>query len=155
MDKILNLKLNKKGFTLVELLIAMAIIAVLIAIAAYGIQILQRNARNTRRRKIVQDIQLTVSDIQANYFEYPNAGTAGMNVTGSNNIEFNTPTDHAGGAEQVYTVSGFNNITLTPGICTTTAEEDQQGRIQLFWDYNTLTVGTKLEGTTACFNINV
>ncbi|MCA9385235.1 prepilin-type N-terminal cleavage/methylation domain-containing protein [Candidatus Dojkabacteria bacterium] len=64
---------NKKGFSLVELLVAMAIIAVLIAIAAFGIQILQRNARNTQRRKSLQDVQLVIADITANYFgETPN-----------------------------------------------------------------------------------
>ena len=67
MQNPLNVKLNKKGFTLIELLVAMAIIAVLIAIAAFGIQILQRNSRNTQRRKILSDIQLIATDIATNY----------------------------------------------------------------------------------------
>ena len=58
---------NKKGFSLVELLVAMAIIAVLISIAAYGIGIVQRSARNTQRRQMLADIQLLITDIQANY----------------------------------------------------------------------------------------
>lgn len=71
MKKILDFKLNKKGFTLIELLVAMAIIAVLIAIAAFGIQILQRNSRNTQRRKILSDIQLVIADVQSNYQDIP------------------------------------------------------------------------------------
>lgn len=63
--------MNKKAFSLVELLVAMAIIAVLISIAAFGINITQRNARDTKRRKVVQDLVVLISDIQANTLNYP------------------------------------------------------------------------------------
>ena len=41
---------NKKGFTMVELLVAMAIIGLLIATAIWGIGLAQQSARNTQRR---------------------------------------------------------------------------------------------------------
>ncbi|MBD3362243.1 prepilin-type N-terminal cleavage/methylation domain-containing protein [Candidatus Dojkabacteria bacterium] len=69
------MKLTKKAFSLVELLVAMAIIAVLISIAAYGIQIVQRNARDLKRKKIVEDLILTIHDIQTNHFMYPDNAT--------------------------------------------------------------------------------
>ncbi|MBD3362802.1 prepilin-type N-terminal cleavage/methylation domain-containing protein [Candidatus Dojkabacteria bacterium] len=77
---------KKKGFSLVELLVTMAIIAVLISIAAYGIQIIQRNARNTKRRKVVEDLALTVADIQTNYFLYPESLTVSFYKTNNNNL---------------------------------------------------------------------
>jgi prepilin-type N-terminal cleavage/methylation domain-containing protein len=157
MQNLLDIKLNRKGFTLVELLIAMAIIAVLIAIAAYGIQILQRNARNTRRRKVVQDIQLTVSDIQANFFEYPSTGVAGISSPGATGgpILFNTPNGIVASDEGTYQVRGFNAVTVTAGTGCAGTAETVQNRIQLFWDLPSLTVATRLEGTIACFAVNV
>jgi prepilin-type N-terminal cleavage/methylation domain-containing protein len=57
---------NKKGFSLVELLVAMAIIAVLISIAAFGIGILQRNSRNTVRRNELNNIRLALIEREGN-----------------------------------------------------------------------------------------
>ncbi|MBD3362242.1 prepilin-type N-terminal cleavage/methylation domain-containing protein [Candidatus Dojkabacteria bacterium] len=73
------MKLTKKAFSLVELLVAMAIIAVLISIAAYGINIVQRNARDTKRRKAVEDIILVMADAQANTMQTPQCfGSSGV-----------------------------------------------------------------------------
>jgi prepilin-type N-terminal cleavage/methylation domain-containing protein len=57
---------SKQGFSLVELLVAMAIIAVLISIAAFGIGILQRNSRNTVRRNELNNIRLAVIEREGN-----------------------------------------------------------------------------------------
>jgi prepilin-type N-terminal cleavage/methylation domain-containing protein len=61
----------RKAFSLTELLVAMAIIAVLIAIAAFGIRILQRNARNTQRRKKNADIEMMIQDIYSQKQQKP------------------------------------------------------------------------------------
>lgn len=155
MKKLLDIKLNKKGFTLVELLIAMAIIAVLIAIAAYGIQILQRNARNTRRRKILQDLQLTAADMQANLLVSPNAltvaGTA-YQLTGPDS------------ATLTYQVRGFNNITIVvPGAvgCTgaqpfgSGALETNENLVAIKFDAANQMFCARLEGTDRGFSINI
>lgn len=61
----------KKAFTLLELLVAMAIIAVLIALAIFGIIQVQRNSRETQRRKAAEDINIGIQDYYTNYGEYP------------------------------------------------------------------------------------
>ncbi|MBD3363032.1 prepilin-type N-terminal cleavage/methylation domain-containing protein [Candidatus Dojkabacteria bacterium] len=62
---------KRNGFSLVEILVAMAIIAALIAIAVYGISVIQRNSRNTKRRKINDNIELAINDIEADTQESP------------------------------------------------------------------------------------
>ncbi len=69
---------KKKGFTLLELMVAMGIIAILAAMSVYGITIVQRSLRNTSRRKSLSDLNLAINQ----YFEttgtYPVAGAGGL-----------------------------------------------------------------------------
>jgi len=62
---------NKKGFTLLELLVAMAIIAVLLALAIFGILQVQKNSRETQRRKALEDINIGINDFYSSYGQYP------------------------------------------------------------------------------------
>jgi prepilin-type N-terminal cleavage/methylation domain-containing protein len=141
---------DKKAFSLVELLVAMAIIAVLIAIAAYGIQIVQRNARNTKRRKIVQDLQLLIADIQTNQFEYP----ADLDCYDTTCV-FQTGQILDG----QYEVKGFNKSSSKAISCPTesddpdgvNAEEKTPNQIQLCFDHFHLILGVALEGNTTGF----
>lgn len=55
--------MNKKAFGLVELLVAMAIIAILVGLAVLGITIVQRNARDTERRSKVSDIEIALTGL--------------------------------------------------------------------------------------------
>ena len=52
----------KKAFTLLELLVAMAIIAILIALAIFGILQVQKNSRDTQRRKAMEDVKMCIRD---------------------------------------------------------------------------------------------
>jgi prepilin-type N-terminal cleavage/methylation domain-containing protein len=64
--------MNKKGaFTLVELMVAMAIIAVLIGLAAFGITTLQRLSRDNQRRQTVINFQTYLEGYYNDFFEYP------------------------------------------------------------------------------------
>ena len=72
----------KKAFTLLELLVAMAIIAVLIALAIFGIIQVQRNSRETQRRKAAEDINIGIQDFYTTYGEYPDDLTFGK-ITGN------------------------------------------------------------------------
>jgi prepilin-type N-terminal cleavage/methylation domain-containing protein len=84
------LSTKRKAFTLVELMVAMAIIAVLLGLATFGISTLNRLSRDNQRRTTVDNIQRMVSAYYADYFRYPN--TAELTVTstsiGINNYNF-------------------------------------------------------------------
>jgi prepilin-type N-terminal cleavage/methylation domain-containing protein len=59
--------INKKGFTMVELLVAMAIIGLLIATAIWGIGTAQQSARNTQRRSMGANILAGLSEFYSRY----------------------------------------------------------------------------------------
>lgn len=50
----------KKSFTLIELLVAMAVIAVLLGLGVFGINIVQQNARDTQRRKMLDNFKVAL-----------------------------------------------------------------------------------------------
>lgn len=62
-----------KAFTLVELLVAMAIIGVLIGLSLFGISAAQRNSRDTARRAAVQDINAGMADYFSQTGRFPSA----------------------------------------------------------------------------------
>ncbi len=49
---------------MIELLVAMAIMAVLIGLATFGVGIMQRNSRNTLRRQSLSDLRLLISEMR-------------------------------------------------------------------------------------------
>lgn len=55
---------NKRSFTLVELLVAMAIIAVLISLSVFGINIVQQTARDTQRRAVLRDLDIALNGLR-------------------------------------------------------------------------------------------
>lgn len=61
----------KKAFTLLELLVAMAIIAILIALAIFGILQVQKNSRDTQRRKALEDVNIGIQSFYSKYGQYP------------------------------------------------------------------------------------
>jgi prepilin-type N-terminal cleavage/methylation domain-containing protein len=62
---------TKKGFTLIELMVAMAIIAALIGMSVFGINLVQRSERNTKRRAALNNINLAVRNHQIDNGVYP------------------------------------------------------------------------------------
>lgn len=66
-----KLKGRLSGFTLVELLVAMAIIGVILGLAIFGISAAQRNSRETQRKSAAQDINAGVADYYTKYSSYP------------------------------------------------------------------------------------
>ncbi len=169
---------NKKGFSLVELLIAMAIIAILIAIAAYGIAIVQRNARNTRRRKAVEDVVLTIGDIISNtQGAAPEANENGFTKASSGTqIEMKAQNQFGGEVtaivpEQTSTsqgvprLGGFNtleDISYSMDACSgsdANTEETDPNTIHICYDPGTGSgtngaVGTRIEGATGGFQLS-
>lgn len=70
----------KKAFTLVELLVAMAIIAILLGLAVFGITIVQQNARDTQRRSKVNDVEIALAGQLAAGNSLPTAFTVAANA---------------------------------------------------------------------------
>jgi prepilin-type N-terminal cleavage/methylation domain-containing protein len=74
---------HKAGFTMVELLVAMAIIGLLIATAIWGIGTAQQSARNTQRRSTAANILAGLSEYYSRYNKQA-LSVCGIN-TGLNN----------------------------------------------------------------------
>lgn len=62
---------NKKAFTLLELMVAMGILAVLVGLSIIGIQTVQRSLRNTQRDDVMGAVNLKIQDIYTNTGTYP------------------------------------------------------------------------------------
>lgn len=62
---------KEKGFTLVELLVVMAIIGILIALAIAGLNIARRNARDTTRKADAQNLRILLEDYYLTAKRYP------------------------------------------------------------------------------------
>ncbi|MEI6462218.1 MAG: type II secretion system protein [bacterium] len=60
-----------KAFTIVELLVVMAVIGVLLSLAVFGIQALQKNQRETQRLNDLRNIQGSLESYYSKYRRYP------------------------------------------------------------------------------------
>jgi prepilin-type N-terminal cleavage/methylation domain-containing protein len=67
---------KQKGFTLVELLIVMAIIAVLVGITIAGLGFAMRRSRNIARMSAMTNLDRAVSSYYSDEREYPANGSA-------------------------------------------------------------------------------
>ncbi|MCA9386660.1 type II secretion system protein [Candidatus Dojkabacteria bacterium] len=63
--------IQKKGFTLIELMIAMFIIGVLIALSVFAIQLVQSSVRNTQRIDVLNTANLWFSSYHIDNRTYP------------------------------------------------------------------------------------
>ena len=63
--------MKKKAFTLIELMVAMAIIGVLIGLTVYGISIAQQAQRDTERKSALSDITLGETSYEQTYSTAP------------------------------------------------------------------------------------
>lgn len=82
----------KKAFTLLELLVAMAIIAILISLAIFGILQVQKNSRDTQRRKALEDVNIGIQSFYSKYGQYPdditfNVNEAVLSGAGTDSVE--------------------------------------------------------------------
>jgi len=83
--------MKKTAFTLLELMIAMAIIGVLLGLALFGVSAAQKSQRNTERKAALKDINIgiqqyidQVSSNPTNIYFYSSASGACIGGTGSN-----------------------------------------------------------------------
>lgn len=79
---------KQKAFTLVELLVAMAIIGVLLGLAMFGLSSAQRAQRDTERRAALQDINIGMQTFYETYNRYPTY----IQITSTSQVSFCTGT---------------------------------------------------------------
>ena len=72
-------KLSLRGFTLVELLIVMAILAVLIGISVAGIGYALRQSRNIARKSAMANLDRALQAYYSDELQYPDTGLIGGN----------------------------------------------------------------------------
>jgi len=106
---------NKKGFTLLELIVAMAIIAVLMGLSLFGIQSVQRSQRDTERRAALSNINLEIAAYYGDNGSYP---AVTMNVTAST-VTVGTKTLTLKGAAKIksYNTGGAKSDTTGTAYC--------------------------------------
>jgi prepilin-type N-terminal cleavage/methylation domain-containing protein len=62
---------RSQAFSLIELLVSMAIIAVLLGLVGFGIATAQRSSRDSQRRQKVADLRLSLEEYQTRKNRYP------------------------------------------------------------------------------------
>lgn len=72
----------KKGFTLVELLVVIAIISIITSVGVANLITAQKQARNTARREIINNVQSAFEQYYAEVGEYPSGGSEGLAFEG-------------------------------------------------------------------------
>lgn len=91
-----------KAFTIIELLLAMTIIAILIGLLGFGVSIALRSSRDSQRRDTLEGLKTSVQLYYNKYNEYPDS----LGVFGSDNSQLAWKADAASTnplGEKVYT----------------------------------------------------
>ena len=100
----------KKAFTIVELLVVMAVIGILITLAVVGIQALQKSQRETVRQKDVRNISATLASYYTKNRAYPISDAADKAATvaaaaGTTNLIY------TGGSNPTITFTNLGTVT--------------------------------------------
>jgi prepilin-type N-terminal cleavage/methylation domain-containing protein len=103
----LSLKNNKKGFTIIEVLIVLAIAGIIMVIVFLAVPSLQRNSRNTGRKSDIGRIGAAVNDWVSN-----NNGAIFVAGTGNANL---TAVNTALGTLGQYTLTPGTNFLVATG----------------------------------------
>jgi prepilin-type N-terminal cleavage/methylation domain-containing protein len=104
--------MTKKGFSLIELLVVISIIAILTTVAVVGLQNINKKAGDTRRLSDLRRIQIAIETYRNVNNKYPEKGTQGTDnyILDFVPIYINTlPKDpsknHTGNSGYIYNVS--------------------------------------------------
>lgn len=122
---------NRKGFTLLELLVVISIIAVLIGLGSVSFTTAQRKARNAKRRADIKAIQNAFEQ----YYAGSNAYSTNCTTMASSSMAQGIPTDPKNGASYDLACS------TTSAYCICAALESETGNSGAACDY---AAGTKL-----------
>ncbi len=81
--------MKKKGFTLIEIMIAMFVFGVLVTLSVVGVQIVQRSVRNSQRSDVINTFNIWVTRYHGDNRAYP----AENSIQFTSNAIVYTPTD--------------------------------------------------------------
>lgn len=105
---------GKRGFTLIEVLIVVAIIGILVAFSSVAFSSVRASARDTKRKGDLYDIRSALEIYRNDCGRYPASLTFGGSLTGTGSCAGNTympsvPSDPLGGSGRQYRYGGSNN----------------------------------------------
>ena len=122
------IKINKKAFTLVEMVVVIAVIGILTTIAVVAVQNSRRGVRDAKRVADIKQIQTALKLYYNNVGSYPELAS----ITASNSIQYNgivymsdfpqapTPADgdcNSSNNEYAYLPIGTNNLSYQISFC--------------------------------------
>lgn len=128
-----NIRKRSEGFTIIEVLIVLAIAGLILLIVFLAVPALQRNSRNTAIKNDAQNVLGGVSE-----FMGANNGKLPTNVAGTGKIVY---TAAATDNETSINVQG-STVVSTPGAMTINADGPGGGKIEVF-------LGTRCDGTSS------
>ena len=146
-----DIKTNNQGFTIVELLIVVVVIAILAAITIVSYNGITNRANASAAKSTAATIQKKIELYQADESQYPYALSSLSGTSDSDEpwyIAASTPLDVPTAA------TGKNTVAVYP--CGATAPTDQAGTTGIrisYWDYDTNAITTtpiNMGVTTGC-----
>ena len=75
--------MKKSGFTLIELMISVSIIAILVTVALAAYSTLNKQSRDTKRKSDLEQVRSALEMYKSDYGYYPAVNTAGFDVAGN------------------------------------------------------------------------
>jgi len=137
-------KSTKRAFTLLELIIAMAIIAVLMGLGVFAITKAQVSSRDSQRVSALNDVSVAIEQIYQNYGTYPSAYTLKKAVNGTGSITFTVPNAPAGSTVPTVSLKGPAAPAATTSNGTTSSAT--QFCVGVDPTYATYVIGVQTEG---------
>lgn len=146
-------KTNQKGFTIIEVMIVLAIAGLILAIVLFAVPALQRNGRNAQ-------IRTTANTLLGYFSEYPsnnngktpacvNVASDGTVTLGATGTGYSTTT--CSGGTNVGKIQGGYALANLPS----TAADAADGTLYIGLKMTCVSAGTKISGTTSARGLSV
>ncbi len=103
--------INYQGFTLIEILVAIAIMSIVFGFIISSAGALQRKSRDQQRTTDLQNIQSALAQYYADQQNYPVSFTTSIKSSNGNIYLNNVPTDPLGSAYSYTSQSSFSDTT--------------------------------------------